>query len=70
MFHPPKLPQQQQNGNETGLQWVPIAKPSKTDLTPIALPFFSCCWPLLAVVDPMAIVEATTGFINLLNYNE
>ena len=47
MIHPPKIPQQQRNGNRTGIQRVPIAKPLKADVAPIADPFFP---PLLAFV--------------------
>ena len=47
MFHPPKMPQRQRNGNGTGFQRVPVENPLNADVAPIADPFFQ---PLLAVV--------------------
>ena len=47
MFHPPKMPQRQRNGNGTGFQRVPVENPLNTDVAPVADPFFQ---PLLAVV--------------------
>ena len=47
MFHPPKIPQQQRNGNGTGFQRVPIEKSLNADVAPVANPFFQ---PLLDVV--------------------
>ena len=47
MFHPPKMPQRQWNGNGTGFQWVPVENPLNADVVPVADPFFQ---PLLAVV--------------------
>ena len=47
MFHPPKMPQQQRNGNRTGFQRVPIENPLNADVAPVSDPFFQ---PLLAVV--------------------
>ena len=58
MFHPPKIPQRQQNGNGTGFQWVPVENPLNADVAPVADPFFQ---PLLAVVGSTAIVENATG---------
>ena len=49
MFHPPKILQQQWNGNRTGFQRVPISKPLNANVAPIANPFFPTvahrCWP-------------------------
>ena len=47
MFHPPKMPQRQRNGNGTGFQRVPVENPLNADVAPVADPFFQ---PLLAVV--------------------
>ena len=47
MFHPPKIPQQQRNGNGIGLQWVPVANPLNANVAPVADPLFQL---LLAVV--------------------
>ena len=47
MFHPPKIPQRQRNGNGTRFQWVPVENSLNADVEPIADPFFQ---PLLAVV--------------------
>lgn len=58
MFHPPKVPQWQWNGNGTSLQQVPVANQLKSDVASAAKPFFQ---PLLAIV------VTTTVFINLLN---
>ena len=41
MFHPRKIPQRQRNGNETGLQRVPVANPLNVDGAPVA----GRCWP-------------------------
>ena len=62
MFHPPKIPQQQQNSNGTDFQRVPVENPLNADVAPIADPFFPAvarrCWP---VVDPRAVVGNATG---------
>ena len=63
MFHPPKNPQRQQNGNGMGFQWVPVENPLNADVGPVADPFFQ---PLLAVVGPTAIVGNATGSLNCL----
>ena len=64
MFHPPKIPQQQQNGNGTGLQWVPIANPLNADVAPVADQNFQ---PLLAVVGSTAVAgNATRSLIGLI----
>ena len=47
MFHPPKMPQRQRNGNATGFERVPVENPLNADVAPVADPFFQ---PLLAVV--------------------
>ena len=47
MFHPPKIPQRQWNGNGTGFQRVPVENPLNADVAPIADPFFQL---LLTVV--------------------
>ena len=47
MFHSPKMPQRQRNGNGTGFQRVPVENPLNADVAPVADPFFQ---PLLAVV--------------------
>ena len=47
MFHPPKIPQRQRNGNGTGFQRVPVENPLNADVAPVVDPFFQ---PLLAVV--------------------
>ena len=67
MFHPPKILQRQQNGNRTGLQWVPVENPLNADVAPIADLFFQ---PLLAVVGHCwfnGYCWKCNGFINLLN---
>ena len=58
MFHPPKIPQRQQNGNRTGFQQVPVENPLNADVAPVANPFFQ---PLLAVVGSTAVVGNATG---------
>ena len=58
MFHPLKIPQQQRNGNGTGLQQIPNENPFNADVAPVADPFFQ---PLLAVVGSTAVVENATG---------
>ena len=58
MFHPPRIPQRQRNGNGTGFQWVPVENPLNADVAPVADPFFQ---PLLAVVGPTGVVENSTG---------
>ena len=40
MFHPPKMPQRQRNGNGTGFQRVPVDNPLNADVAPVADPFF------------------------------
>ena len=45
-FHPPRIPQQQWNGNKTGWKWVTVADPLKSDVAPIVDPFFK---PFLAI---------------------
>ena len=55
MFHPPKIPQRQWNGNGMGLQRVRVANPLNVNVAPIADPFFSRCSPLLAIVGSMAV---------------
>ena len=52
MFHPPKILQQQRNGNGMGFQGVPVANPLNADVAPVADPFFQ---PLLAVVGSTAV---------------
>ena len=47
MFHSPKIPERQRNGNGTGFQRVPIENRLNADVAPIADPFFQ---PLLAIV--------------------
>ena len=47
MFHPPKMPQRQRNGNGMGFQRVPIENLLNADVAPVADLFFQ---PLLAVV--------------------
>ena len=64
MFHPPKMPQRQRNGNGMGLQWVPVENPLNADVAPVADPFFQ---PLFAIVGSTAIVEnATVSLICLI----
>ena len=58
MFHPPKIPQRQRNGNRIGFQRVPVENPLNADVVPIANPVFQ---PLLAVVGPKAVVGNATG---------
>ena len=58
MFHPPKIPRWQRNGNGTGFQWVPIENPLNADVALVADPFFQL---LLAVVGSTAVVENATG---------
>ena len=65
MFHPPKIPQRQWNGNRTGLQWVPIANPLNANMGPVVDPFppvVGRCWP-------NGHCWKCNGVINLLNYN-
>ena len=67
MFHPPKIPQQQWNGNRTGFQWVPVANPLNADVAPVVDPFFEL---LLAVVGRCWLnghCWKCNGVINLLN---
>ena len=67
MFHPPKMPQRQRNGNGTGFQWVPVENPLNADVAPVADPFFQ---PLLAVVGRCwtnGRCWKCNGVINLLN---
>ena len=67
MFHPPKIPQRQWNGNGTGLQRGPIANPLNVDVAPIVDPFFQ---PLLAVVgSATGSLKLLNLELNLLNYN-
>ena len=40
MFHPPKIPQRQWNGNGTGFQRVPVANPLNVNVAPIVDHFF------------------------------
>ena len=58
MFHPPKIPQWQWNGNGMGFQRVPVENPLNADVAPVVDPFFQ---PLLAVV-----VDATASLICLI----
>ena len=64
MFHPPRIPQWQWNGNGAGFQRVPVENPLNADVAPIANPFFSAvasrCWP-------NGRCWKCNGFINLLN---
>ena len=61
MFHPPKMPQWQQNGNGMGFQWVPIENPLNADVAPVAEPFFQPLLPLFTIVSSTAVVENATG---------
>ena len=58
MFHPPNIPQRQQNGNGTGFQRVPVENPLNADVAPVADPFFQL---LLAVVGSTTVVGNATG---------
>ena len=67
MFYPPKMPQQQRNGNGTSFQRVPVENPFNADVAPVADPFFQ---PLLAVVGRCWFngrCWKCNGFIDLLN---
>ena len=70
MFHPPKIPQRQRNGNGTGLQWVSVANPLKADMAPVADSFFQ---QFLVIVSRYCSCNGFTSLLNLglnlLNYN-
>ena len=61
VFHPPKIPQRQRNGNGTGFQWVPIENPLNADVAPVADPFFQPLLAVVGVVGPTAVVGNATG---------
>ena len=65
MFHPPKIPQRQRNGNATGLLWVLIAHPLKCDVAPVV----GCCRPLAIPNTAMGLINLINLGLNLLNCN-
>ena len=65
MFHPPKMPQRQWNGNGTGFQRVPVENPLNANVAPAA----GRCLPLLVQRPLLKMQRVLNLRLNLLNCN-